>query len=203
MSTNLTTYALFAGTAYPYIFSDLSLGFRLPAQFIVTPQVQYAFSQNRFLSFKIGVEKQLFCHAVFNMTFDRSFLSKMNNFQVGIRYDFPFAQANLSARYGNNSTTLMQYARGSLIYEGKGGKLGVSNYSSVGKGGIIILPFLDLNDNGMRDMDEPKVSELALRVTGGRVEKTVMTAQSEYLALNKLATRWVHCCDELCRELDR
>ena len=171
VSTNLTTFALFSDPVHPYISSDLSFGFMLPGKVILTPQVQYAYSQNRFLSLKIGVEKQIFQKGALNMTYDRSFLSNMNSFQVGIRYDFPFAQTNFSARYSYNATSLMQYARGSLLYEGKQGKLGVSNYSSVGKGGIIILPFLDLNGNGRREKDEPKVAGLNLHITGGRIEK--------------------------------
>jgi len=171
VSTNLTTFAYFTDPVHPYISSTLSLGFRLPAQFIVTPQVQYIYTQNRFLSFKIGVEKQVFHNGVLNLTYDRNFVGKTDNFQVGIRYDFPFAQTNLSARYGNTTTTFMQYAGGSLIYEGKEGKLGFNNYSSVGKGGIIILPFLDLDNNGKREKDEPKVWGLNLHITGGRIEK--------------------------------
>jgi hypothetical protein len=172
VSTNLTTFALFSDPVHPYISSDLSLSFRLPAKIIITPQVQYVYTQNRFLSFKLTVEKQVLRNGVLNMTYDRNFLGNTNNFQIGIRYDFPFAQANLSTRYGNDAITLIQYGRGSLLYEGKEGRLAVSNYSSVGKGGIIILPFLDLNNNGRREKDEPKVAGLNLHITGGRIEKS-------------------------------
>jgi hypothetical protein len=48
--------------------------------------------------------------------------------------------------------------------------IGTHLRSSVGKGGITIYPFLDLNANGVRDKGEPKVKGLNLNVSGGRVE---------------------------------
>jgi hypothetical protein len=42
---------------------------------------------------------------------------------------------------------------------------------NVGKGGIIFLPFLDINDNGKRDKNEPKVNGLNIRVNGGGIAK--------------------------------
>src|SRR5690606_4561519 len=39
-----------------------------------------------------------------------------------------------------------------------------------GKGGVVVLPFLDLNNNGRRDSGEPRVQGLKLHVNGGRME---------------------------------
>ena len=172
ISTNLTTYALFTNPVYPYVYTNLSLGFRLPAGFIITPQAQYIISQNRFLSAKISVEKKLFMNGILNVMYERSFVTNSNNLQAGIRYDFPFAQTNFSARYANNQGAILEYGRGSIVNQGKGGKIKVTSYSTVGRGGIIILPFLDLNRNGKREVNEPKVSGMNLHITGGRVERS-------------------------------
>ncbi|MEJ1730007.1 hypothetical protein SMA90_27105, partial [Escherichia coli] len=48
--------------------------------------------------------------------------------------------------------------------------LGVNNRSSVGKGGIILYPFLDLNWNGQRDKGEPKAFGMEVQVSGGRIQ---------------------------------
>jgi cell division protein FtsN len=51
-------------------------------------------------------------------------------------------------------------------------KKGSDNRTNVGKGGISIVAFLDLNSNGKKDAGEPKAYGLNLRANGGRVEKT-------------------------------
>jgi hypothetical protein len=65
----------------------------------------------------------------------------------------------------------MQFVRGSLVYEGKGGGVKFSKYAVVGKGGIVVMPFLDMNCNGVFDKGEQKVVGIDLRISGGRIEK--------------------------------
>jgi hypothetical protein len=40
----------------------------------------------------------------------------------------------------------------------------------VGRGGITVIPFLDLNSNGRKDAGEPRAKGLNLRSNGGRIE---------------------------------
>jgi hypothetical protein len=171
VSTNLTTYAFFAGPSRPFVYSNLSLGFRLPYKIILTPELQYVYTSSKLISVRLKAEKHIFNNGVATFVYDRNLVARMDNVQVGFRYDFPFTQVNVSARYGSSSTSFIQYAKGSLINKGKYGGLGFSNYSSVGKGGIIFTAFLDLNGNGRHDSDEPKVKGINLHINGGRIEK--------------------------------
>src|SRR5687768_2946921 len=75
----------------------------------------------------------------------------------------------MSAFQTNRLTTLVESARGSIIYDGKSDFTSFNGRSSVGTGGVVLLPFLDLNANGKRDRDEPKVQGLKVKVNGGRV----------------------------------
>jgi hypothetical protein len=43
----------------------------------------------------------------------------------------------------------------------------------VGKGGIVILPFLDINGNGLHDAGETRVPGLNVRICGGRLERDI------------------------------
>ncbi|MCX6279174.1 MAG: carboxypeptidase-like regulatory domain-containing protein [Bacteroidetes bacterium] len=171
VSTNLTTYALFLDPTKPYIFSNLSLGIKLPAKIIFTPQAQFIFSETKFLSYKLEIEKKIFRNGSINLLYEKNFVNNINTFQIGIRYDFSALQTNASMRYSNDGSTFLQFVRGSMIYEGKGGHLQFSRNSAVGKGGLVILPFLDLNGNDIYDKDEQKVIGLDLRISGGRIEK--------------------------------
>lgn len=170
VNSNLTTYAMFSEVMTPYIYSNLSLAFRLPARFVFTPQAQFQYNRGQFISVKAELEKHIFKNGYANISFERNFLSNISNTQVGLRYDFPFSQTGLTFRQSNVTSSMIESARGSMINESKVGYFGVNNRTSVGRGGIIILPFLDLNCNGRRDKGEPKVAGLNIRINGGRIE---------------------------------
>jgi hypothetical protein len=147
------------------------MAFRLPAGFVVTPQTQYNYNQKEFIFLKFGLEKQLFGHGYLSMIYEKDFINNISNYQFGLRYEFPFAQTSSSVRRDNNTTSFLQSASGSLMYDSNTNYFGIDNRPSVGKGGIVIVPFLDLNCNGRRDKGEPKVFGLNLGINGGRIER--------------------------------
>jgi len=172
VSTNLTTYAIFVDEVNPYVYSNLSIAFRLPWRLTLMPQAQYGYTQNKFLSAKLKIEKSLLDHAFLNLSFEKDFRSNMNMAELGLRYNFSFAQTGATARYSQGVTNLVQYARGSLINDGLSKYRRADNRPQVGKGGIIIKPFLDYNANGKRDPGEDGVPGLNLRSNGGKVDKS-------------------------------
>lgn len=172
VNTNLTTYAIFAGQSDPYVYSNLSLAFRLPWRMVLMPQVQYAYTRSMFLTSKVKIEKPLFDRAFLNVSFERDFRTEMSMVELGFRYNFSFAQTGFSARHSNRETTLVQYARGSLITDAESKYFKAENRTNVGRGGVIIKPFLDFNANGKRDPGEKGAPGLNLRANGGRVDKS-------------------------------
>lgn len=172
ISTNLTTYALFIGNSAPYAYSNLSLSFRFPAGFTIIPQAQYGYMDKKLLSTKIGLEKRILQHGFLNLSYEQNFRSNLRMGELGFRYDFKFAQTGFSTRRTNNSTTLIQYARGSLINDRQTTYLGTDNRTNVGRGGISIVAYVDINNNSKRDPGEPRAYGLNLRASGGRIERS-------------------------------
>jgi hypothetical protein len=170
VNANYTTYALFSELTSPYIYSNLSIAFRLPARFVFTPQAQFQYNPGQFISVKAELEKNIFRNGYANLSVEQNFLSNINNVQIGLRYDFDFAQTGLTFRKGNTSTTMIESARGSMINESKIHYFGVNNRTSVGRGGIVIIPYLDINCNGHHEKGEPRVPGLNIRLNGGRIE---------------------------------
>lgn len=191
ISTNLTTTALFLENSNPYVYSNLSMALRLPIGFVVMPQAQYSYSQKELISAKVSVEKHILDHAFMNLSYEQQFTSNLKMAELGFRYDFSFAQTGASVRQSNNKTTLVQYARGSLINDRKTKYLGADNRTNVGKGGIAIMPFLDLNSNGRKDPGEPKAYGLNLRANGGRVEKSERDSTIRILGLEPYTTCYI------------
>jgi cell division protein FtsN len=183
VNTNLSTYGMFLSDADPSIYSTLSLAFRLPAGFIVMPQIQFGYTPAEFVSAKMRVEKPILNHAYLNLSYEQNFRNHLNLAELGFRYDFSFAQTGLSVRQSNKTTSFVQYARGSLINDSKTKFLGTDNRTNVGRGGISIVPYLDLNSNRQRDPGEPKAYGLNLHTNGGRVEKSVSDTTIRILGL--------------------
>ena len=171
VSANLTNYAMFVRNNDPYIYSNLSFSFRLPHGYLLNPQAQYEYSQHELISAKAGVEKYLFKNGFFSLSYENNFKSSIQSVQAGFRYDLPFAQTGFTTRQTNDQTTLMEMARGSLILDHKTNYMGVNNRVSVGKGGIVFAPFLDLNCNNRRDAGEPRAKGLNIRISGGNASE--------------------------------
>jgi hypothetical protein len=172
VGTSLSTNALFIGNTKPGIYSNLSLALKLPGSIIMRPQAQYGYTQKKLLSAKVTFEKHLLEHGFLNLSLEQNMISDIRLAELGFRYDFSFAQTGLSVRQSDKKTTLVQYARGSIINDGKSKYIGFDNRNNVGKGGITIIPYLDINANGVKDRGEPKVFGLNLHTNGGRIEKS-------------------------------
>jgi hypothetical protein len=170
VSTNLTTYAMFVDPSNPYTYSNLSLSFRLPASLVFIPQLQYEYNNQKLISMKFGLEKHLFRHGFVNLSYEKNYRSNIQNIEFGFKYDLAFAQTAFTARRINSNVMLTQSARGTLMYDRKSEYLHAGNRSSMGKGALVIIPFLDLNCNGIREAGEPKVPGLNVHVNGGRLE---------------------------------
>ncbi len=170
ISTNLTTYGLYNDrTKKPTIYSTLSQTYRLAYQLLFSPQIQYDFSSQGFTNLILNLERPVFERGFMNLGYEHNFQRNTYTFQVGLRYLFDFAQTSATSRIGNQNSSFVQSARGSFLFDDSTNYLTYNNRSSVGKGAITVIPFLDLNFNGKWDKEEPKVPGLKLRNLGGRL----------------------------------
>ena len=171
VSSNLTTFAIFNEDPNPLVFSNLSLTFRLPGGIRLTPQAQYEYREKNFSSLKGEFEKNIFRNGFLNMFYEKDMVDRVYSCGVSLRYNFSFAQTAISVRQSKQYRSMAQSARGSIVYNGKEKIVQASNQNNVGKGGLVIAPFLDINCNGHRDAGEPKVLGIRLRINGGLVKR--------------------------------
>jgi hypothetical protein len=170
ISSNLTTYGVLIAQSSPYLYSNLSLAFRLPAKIIFTPQVQYEYNHLKIVDLRGEMGKYINSRGYLNVYYENNYKSAFQSVGVGLRYDFSFAVSGLSFTRGNHGTgNNVQSASGSLMYDGVTNRAILNNRNSVGKGAITILPYLDINGNGRHDADEPVVAGLGVSVNGGRL----------------------------------
>jgi cell division protein FtsN len=131
----------------------------------------------------VTIEKRFLEKAYLNFSYEQNYKTGLRLGEVGIRYDFSFAQTGFSARQSDQRTTLIQYARGSFINDRATHYFSPDNRTNVGRGGISIIAFLDLNANGNRDKGEPLVNGLNVHSNGGRVEHSEKDSAIHILGL--------------------
>jgi hypothetical protein len=136
------------------------------------PQAQYNYTDGEFMTAKLGLEKRVLQKGYINLSWERNFRHGITLGEIGMRYDFSFAQTGISARQTNKQSTFVQYARGSFINDRPTRWLKADNRTNVGRGGISVVAFLDLNANGLRDPGEPKAPGLNIRSNAGTLERS-------------------------------
>ena len=171
ISSNISTYAIIKETGIPLAYTNLSITFRLPYGINMLPQVRYEYNIKKFSLLKAEVEKSLFKRGFINLSYEWDLKNEDHIFGIGLRYNFSFSQAAMSARHSKKNVQTTESLRGSILFDTRTGYVGLNNHNNVGKGGIIIAPFLDLNCNGKREADEPAAPGLKLRINGGRIQR--------------------------------
>ena len=170
LSANLTTFTVYNTPVDALVYSNFSLNFRLLHRFTIMPQVQYEWSRKQVSMIKTQVDKQFSRNGYLTFSYEKNFYYRMDNAGIGLRYDFSFAQTYLFAGRSNHMTQFIQSARGSLLYDHQTGYTSSSWRNSVGRAGIVLLPFLDLNCNGRRDGGEPLAAGLKARLREGMLQ---------------------------------
>lgn len=191
ISSNLTSYLIMKDDGIPLAYSNLSMTFRLPHGFNILPQVQYEYNRNDISFLKAEVEKSLFRRGYLNISFEKDFKNKLNIFGLGFRYNFSFMQAGFTSRQNKVYASRTSVARGSVLVDPKSSFLGLSNENNVGKGGLIIAAFLDLNNNGKREKGEPAAPGLKLKVSGGRIKRDDKDTTVRVTGLDPYTTYYV------------
>jgi hypothetical protein len=165
-SANSSTTINWTDKEDPYITTDLALSFRFRNAFAVRPSASYNLRDKTFINAKVEVEKR-FRYGYFNVAYERNIMYNHDYITLGFTYDIPFARANLSVSKNLGKIITSESAQGSMAFGGDK-YTHVSNNSSVSKGGILLYPFLDVNQNGVFDKNEHMVKLNSVLVRGGQ-----------------------------------
>ena len=127
------------------------------------PQIQYNYSNQEFTNIDLRLERPIIKKGLLNLSYENNFQQKSASFEIGFRYIFNFSATSFTSRLGNQNFTFAQSARGSFLYDDVSSYITKNNRNSACRGALTIIPFLDINNNGKQDKDEPRVSGLKLK----------------------------------------
>lgn len=171
LSVNISTQARFYQHSNPFIYSLYSLSLRLPRGFIISPQAQYNWVANSFSSARVSIDKQFSSFGSASISYDRNFTSKSSNIDFGIRFDLSFMRFSVNARRTGKDYSFSQSMGGGIIIDAKSRSIEFRNRGAKGRGGLIIVPFLDINGNGIMDADEKPIPGININVNGGVISR--------------------------------
>ncbi|AMR30107.1 hypothetical protein A0256_01080 [Mucilaginibacter sp. PAMC 26640] len=167
--SSLNNYALLLNKGNPYVYSQLSISTRIFKNISVTQQIQYEYAKNKIADAKTVFEKRILKNGYLDISYERNFSSNINNYELGLRYNFAAFQTKSTFRKSNQALGYFESINGSLIYDDQSGHTFFDSKTSVGKAAITLIPYLDLNGNNRHDADEPGAPGLKVTVNSGRL----------------------------------
>ena len=207
VNANLSTYANWLSNRAPFIYGTFGLGIRMKHGFTFRPQSQIDITNKNITSLKAELEKRIARQGYLSLLAEENFRSSYRSINLSFRWDFSFSQVNLSTRISGNEVASTQGARGSFAFGSGNNYVHADNRSAIGRSGVAVIPFVDVNHNGIRDEGEPVAEGVAVRMNGGRIIKdtrdsiirvTGLEPYTSYLltlddkGLNQISYRIVH-----------
>lgn len=168
VSANLTTYANWTQGLTPSVSSNLAVGVRVGKELMLRGITQIDLNQMNLINYRVEVEKQFARSGYASVSYEENFRSFSKIVNLTFRYDLPFAQANTAARINKENVQFTEGFRGSLAYDSESKYVVVGNQTTIARGALTLVPFLDINFNDTRDTGEPLITGLELRINGGR-----------------------------------
>lgn len=169
VSANISAYANWLPEGNPFMYSNLGLGFKVAKTYNIRPQAQFDITNGQFISFRTNIEKTFKQRAFLSLGYEENVRTNTRSVEVGFRYDLPFAQTAATTRVSNNQVSTTQSARGTFAFNSGNAYVHIDNRSNVGRGGITVMPYLDINNNDTMDINEPMASGLNVRINGGKL----------------------------------
>ena len=169
VSANFTGNANWIKNHDPYIYGNLGLGFRFFRSLSFRPQVQYDFTNKDLIFTKVELENNFSPKCNLSMVWENNVRSNINSVELTFRYDLSFVQTSLSTRVSKGYIMTGQSARGSFALGSGNGRVIADKRTQVGRAGLTVIPYLDINNNNHRDDNEPIVSGMNIRINGGRI----------------------------------
>jgi hypothetical protein len=169
LNPHITAYASWADDDKPSVSSNISASLKLSNSLTLRPNTFIDFTNREFLALRAEVEQRILRSGHLSFVAERNVRTDLNTLLFRLRYEVPFAQTSLTARFEGEDVTVSQDIRGSIAF-GRG-RVHFSNHMLAGKAGLTIIPYIDVDHDGIKDFDEPCIEGLSIRINKGNICK--------------------------------
>lgn len=167
LRVNSSSFVNWTSENTPQISTSLALSYNFKNNLSVITEGAYDAALNKLKT--IGARLQLKISEInLSANYGRNFTSTKNNYSLNMSYNLPFSRLNISNSYDEEVLNTSQAASGSMTINSRNGVLHTGNNSAIGKAGLLLYPFLDLNENGTFDSGEEKVLISSVKISGAK-----------------------------------
>ena len=143
------------GTTIVFHETEPSIRMRLPANLFLSLSAPYDHIAGSFRNFRLDAAIQPVPNLLLEFQSDRSFAVGNTVARLSLQYVFPFARVTLGSTRSGDGSFYDQSVSGSFGAAPQLGEFFFDNTASrAGFGGILVVPFIDANLNGVRDQGE-------------------------------------------------
>ncbi|GEM_PF-5123784 len=185
--TALIGASAYIGTVFPRIFTRMgwnhsyttgqntltfhetepAIRFRLPANLYLQFATRYDHLESEFIDARIGAILQPRSNLTFEFSYDKGFRFDNDVLRFRLQWILPYTRVTGTATsYERRNTFYSLAVSGSIGFNPQHGDFFFENNSGRATfGGILVAPFLDANNNGMRDQGEETLRLASVRAT--------------------------------------
>lgn len=165
----LTNYANSSASNTWNLYGNLTLATKLQKELNIRTSAQYNYLFKQLISLRLEFDKKLFANGHGSLKLENNFLTNSKSVNLTFRYELPYMTTNATASVSNSKVQFSENASGSFAFNSGGKYVHTDRRNAVGRSGISIIPFIDMNFNGIKDANEPNSKGLKVRSSGGQV----------------------------------
>lgn len=168
--SNFSTYASKYDQEF-FLTSTLQQTYRLPFSWLLNGRVQVNYQRMDFSNLMLGFEKLLPGSLRITSFYQVDFNFRNSLMGLSLKFDLGIFQGVTNSRIQGDQLLINQSLMGSVSHDQISRNLSFSSRSELGRSSLIILPFLDINDNNIKDKDESYNFDLVVTVKGASTSK--------------------------------
>lgn len=166
---NISDYFNWSNIGRLTVYSNVSFSAKLRGEYTIGPSVQYNFTTGKIISYRAELEKRLKNRGYLSLAYEKNLISNYSGFNISMRYDLSCMTTYFSSCFTNRKIQTTEAASGSLASI-KGNKyVHFDRRSTIGRSGICVEPFIDVNFNGIKDNGEHYVKNISVKCNGGQI----------------------------------
>jgi hypothetical protein len=165
LKINSSSFINWASANTAQMNTVLALAYKLKKGLSLFTSVRYDLAANNLSNVSASLQMKI-SKMNLSASYQKSLLSKRNYLSISLTYNLPFSRMGISSSYSDGVFNFSENASGSLAFGGEDTYVKTGNNSAIGKGGLLLYPFLDLNQNGTFDKGEEVVLLSSVRVPG-------------------------------------
>jgi hypothetical protein len=150
--------------------SSVSLSYRLLSDLLVRQQTDIDHFSGKVTNAGIYLDKSIFKTGWLSFFVFRDFVNKSYYGGLTFRFDFPFTRYSAGYSAANTGWNFQQSLFGSVGFDQFKQKFVTDNQNMVSRGGLTLVPFIDLNNNDIMDDNEHYLkTEFSTKLNAGKL----------------------------------